>query len=62
MTTNHELEAMLDEAAQAIAQVEPDPANWEPWAVYLFEVLEQIATDNRRKDEFDGTDPNCVTR
>ena len=53
MTTNHELESAIDDVAKKISQVEKYPQNWEPWAVYLLEALEQIAIDNRRKGEFE---------
>jgi hypothetical protein len=53
MITNNELEAAIKETAEKIAQVEPDPENWEPWAVYLLESLEQLATAPRRKAAFE---------
>lgn len=53
MITTHELEAAIKETAEKIAQVEPDPENWEPWAVYLLESLEQQATAPRRKKAFE---------
>ena len=54
MITNHELQAVIDETAQDIAQVEDDPVNWGPWVFYVLEAMEQIATDKRQKDELSG--------
>ena len=53
MITNHELQSAIDDMAKTIAQVERYPENWESWAVYLLESLEQLAIDDRRKGEFE---------
>ena len=41
MITNHELEAVLDDPARDICQKYPDPEDWEGWALYFFEAMEQ---------------------
>ena len=53
MITNHELEAVLDDAARDISKVYPDPEDWEGWVVYFFEVMEKTAIESRRKDQFE---------
>ena len=53
MITDHELEATIDDVARDISQVYPDPEDWEGWALYFFEAMEQAAIENRHKEQFE---------
>ncbi len=43
---------MLEQTANDLALVEPDPENWVDWIVYLLEVLQFEAQESGQNDKF----------
>ena len=54
MTPFDDLKDMLEQTANDLAMVEPNPENWSDWIAYLLDVLQIEAQESGQSEKFDN--------